>query len=110
MVRVIEERALDSPSKRCRLGGRDGSGVRDKASSSSVVAMLASGRVGSLSPPGPVSTFKVTKFAALTLGPGLATMNSARAAGASRMLLLVTSVPRLAPSCDPVGTPSSATT
>jgi hypothetical protein len=71
--------------------------------------MEASGRCGSLSPPGPVSMARVKNVACFTCTDGPLTINSARPAGGMRISLLVTSLPLLVPSCEPVGTPSSAT-
>ena len=45
----------------------------------------------------------------LTVAEGPVTINSARVAGANRMSVWVTSVPRRDPSCEPVGTPSRPT-
>src|SRR5690349_14048981 len=47
--------------------------------------MIARGRVGSLSPAGPVSMFCVWKTALWTAAVGAVTMNSARPAGGIRM-------------------------
>src|SRR5262245_50256813 len=51
---------------------------------SSVTTMAASGRVGSFSPAGPVSTLRVTRVALVPFG-GAFTTNSARAAGGREM-------------------------
>src|SRR3569833_1362234 len=82
--------AVDSPAKRlparafAAFAAR-GASVTGSGGAVVLVWILASGRVGSMSPSGPVSTFNVWNTAFLTVAEGAVTMNSARPAVGMRM-------------------------
>src|SRR3989442_6849440 len=85
-LRCLTGSSVSSPSKRCACAFLKTAGILKGGSGASwLVWIVAKGRVGSLFPTGPVFTFRGRKVAFFTLFPGPVTMNSALAAGASRM-------------------------
>src|SRR6516225_3925799 len=105
----MEGKAVGMLENRCGAANADTGGMEWTGSAAWGETLIAKrGRIGSLSPSGPVGMLRVCKIAFLTLAEGPVTMNSARAPGGSRMSFLEIRLAPGAPVCDPVGTPSSA--
>ena len=96
--------AFARPANRWGLAGPDGCGrTRNVGTRELLNWIVASVRVGSFSPSGPVLTFKVTK-GAVTPGGGGLTMRGRKCVGQGGECALPV------PSREPIGTPSSPTT